>query len=79
MTTAIFVIVFLLTFVVPRLSGVFKDLGSDLPMTTQILLLTTGFITKRWFVLVAGIAGAVILYRAWTRTEAGAITKTGCC
>ena len=38
MVTAVLVITFLLTFVVPRLSGVFTALGNDLPMTTKILL-----------------------------------------
>ncbi|HEY0866225.1 MAG TPA: type II secretion system F family protein [Fimbriimonas sp.] len=73
--TAVFVIVFLLTFVVPRLSGVFTDLGDELPATTRILLATTGFITANWIVIVGSIVGAVVFYRAWSATEAGAYVR----
>ena len=70
--TAVNVIVFLLTFVVPKLSGVFKDLGNDLPVTTVILLATADFLSARWYVVVGIIAAVVIGYRAWIATEAGA-------
>jgi type II secretion system protein F len=73
--TAVFVIIFLLTFVVPKLSGVFNDLGSDLPMTTQILLATTGFITKNWILIICTLVGGFILFRAWSATEAGGLAK----
>lgn len=73
--TAFFVVVFLLTFVVPRLSGVFEDLGSDLPMTTQILLGTTDFLTKNGLFVVAGVVGAIMLYRGWVATEMGALAR----
>jgi type II secretory pathway component PulF len=39
-------LVFLLTFVVPRLSGVFEDLGAELPLTTRLLLMMTGALTS---------------------------------
>jgi type II secretory pathway component PulF len=74
-TTAVLVIVFLLTFVVPRLSGVFKDLGSDLPLSTQILLGMTGFLTKRGLYLIGGIIVAIFAYRAWVATEQGAYMR----
>ncbi len=70
--TAVFVIVFLLTFVVPRLSGVFKELGNDLPFTTKVLLSTTDFLTNNWIFILAGILGAVLLYRGYVATDAGA-------
>lgn len=73
--TAIFVVVFLLTFVVPRLSGVFKELGDDLPITTKLLLATTGFLTNNAVLVIGAIVGAVVLYRVWVSTEAGATTR----
>lgn len=73
--TAIFVVVFLLTFVVPRLSGVFKDLGNDLPMSTQILLASTDLLTKNWYVVIGGIIGLIIAYRAYSATDAGAMAR----
>lgn len=73
--TAIFVVTFLLTFVVPRLAGVFTDLGDDLPMTTKILLATTDFLTNKGVFVLGGIVAAVVLYRAWVATEAGATMR----
>lgn len=70
--TAVMVVVFLLTFVVPRLSGVFRDLGSSLPLTTKILLGSTDFLTKNWIVVVSVIVGSTIGFRIWVRTPSGA-------
>lgn len=73
--TAVFVVVFLITFVVPRLSGVFKDLGSDLPISTRILLAGTDFITQNGLLLGAALVGGFIAYRGWAATPAGAIAR----
>lgn len=72
---ALFVIVFMLTFVVPRLSGVFEDLGSDLPVTTQILLASTSFLTKNYIAILIGLGVAILLYRGWVATEAGSLAR----
>jgi type II secretion system protein F len=73
--TAIFVVIFLLTFVVPRLSKVFADLGSDLPVTTKMLLGTTDFLTNNYVIVIGSIVAAAVLFRIWVRTEAGALAK----
>ncbi len=75
--TAIFVVVFLITFVVPRLSGVFHDLGSNLPVTTKILLGVADFVTQNWMLIIGCIVGVVLVYRAWVKTEAGAFARDG--
>lgn len=74
-SVAIGVVLFTLLFVVPRLSGVFADLGSDLPTSTKILLATTGFISSHWVAILVGIALAFALYRAWVATEQGAVSR----
>jgi len=73
--TAVGVVVFLLTFVVPRLSGIFTALGNDLPITTKILLAVTGFLTNQWMIVVGSIVAIVVIYRIWSRTESGAIAR----
>jgi type IV pilus assembly protein PilC len=75
--TAVGVVIFLLTFVVPRLSDMFADLGGDLPTTTQILLAVTGAITEHWVLILGAIAALVVAYRAWSATESGALTRDG--
>jgi len=71
-TTALGVIIFLMTFVLPRMAGVFSGLGNDLPLTTKMLLATSGFVTKNWLILLIVIAGATIGSRTWFATSAGA-------
>ena len=73
--TAVGVIIFLLTFVVPRLSGVFSDMGDDLPASTKLLLAMTDFLTKKGLFLLGIIAAIVIGYRAWIKTENGAYSR----
>lgn len=73
--TAVFVVIFLITFVVPRLSGVFRDLGENLPVTTKILLSSTGFITENAVPIVVAAVGAVVAYRIWVATDAGATAR----
>ena len=71
-TTSLGVIIFLITFVLPRLSGVFAEMGDDLPMTTKALLGASSFVTQNWIILVVLIGGAAFGLRAWLATAAGA-------
>lgn len=70
-TVAIGAVTFLLTFVVPKLSGIFHDMGKALPLPTVILLALSGFIGRYWIGIIGGIALVIFLTRQWLRTEAG--------
>jgi type II secretory pathway component PulF len=74
-TTAIGVVVFLLTFVVPKLSGVFHDLGNDLPGSTKLLLASTDFIQKQYVGIIIGIGLVIAGYRIWAATPKGALQR----
>ncbi len=55
-------IIFMLTFVMPRLMGIFATLGGNLPLPTRILLATSGVFQKPWVpVLLAAIVIFVVL------------------
>lgn len=71
-STSLGVIVFLITFVLPRLSGVFAEMGDDLPMTTRALLGSSAFVTQYWPILLILMAGGIIGLRAWFATNSGA-------
>jgi type IV pilus assembly protein PilC len=73
--TAVFVVLFLLLFVVPKLSGVFKELGNDLPITTKMLLSSTDFISQNWMLCLGIIIGSVVGIRIWLSTSTGAYLK----
>ena len=68
---AVSAVTFLLTFVIPKLSGIFKDLGSDLPITTRILLGMSDVLSHQWWLVMIVIAAVVFGMRGWLRTEAG--------
>jgi len=71
-STSIFVVIFLVTFVLPRLSGVFSDMGGDLPASTKLLLGGSDLITHNWLIILIAIVGIVVGGRAWLSTNAGA-------
>ena len=68
---AISAVVFLMTFAIPRLAPVFKDMGADLPLPTTILMGTSGFVGKFWWLILIAIVGATFLFRTWVATRAG--------
>lgn len=63
-------IVFMLTFVMPRLMGIFSSMGESLPLPTKILISASDFIRHGWVgVLVVGAAAALVLSKT-KRTKA---------
>lgn len=76
-TVAVLVIVFLLTFVIPRLRAVFTELGAALPLPTQILLSVSAFIAQDWWIILLVGGGAYFGLRAWSRTAPGRFALDG--
>lgn len=74
-STAVFVVLFLLLFVVPKLSGVFQDLGNNLPVTTKMLLASTDFLSKNWILVLGVIIGGTVLIKGWLATATGAYLR----
>lgn len=73
--TSVGVISFLMLFVVPRLSGVFKDLKGDLPASTRLLMLSSSFLMSHFVSIAAALLAVLLAYRAWTATEQGVATR----
>jgi len=71
LSVSVLAVFFLLTVVVPKLSGVFADMGSSLPLPTVILLTLTGFLSKFWWALILALLLAVVVFRAYGGTPAG--------
>ncbi|MCL1925957.1 MAG: type II secretion system F family protein [Syntrophorhabdaceae bacterium] len=65
------VVVFLLTFVVPKIVGVFGHLGKALPLPTRILIGITGFLSSAWWALLIVVAVATLMLRKYLATERG--------
>lgn len=71
-TTALGVIIFLITFVLPRLSGVFNDMGSDLPLSTKMLMEGSVFVTHNGIAILLALTVLLVALRAWFATASGA-------
>ena len=57
--------ILMMIFVVPKLTGILTESGAELPVTTRILIGTSGFMQKYWWLLAAmvvGLAAAVRYY-----------------
>lgn len=71
LSTAVAVVIILLTFLLPRIQEMLDQLGGDLPLITRILI-TSSEATATYgpFVLIAAILGVFAL-RRWRKTETG--------
>jgi len=57
--------------VVPQFTKIFAAFGSELPVPTQIIIAVSNFMTGYWYLLLAALAGAVLLVRNLLAREAG--------
>ena len=64
-------IVFLITFVVPKLSGVFEGSGEAIPFITRILLNTSHFMSQYWWSLGIGLILAVLASWSFLKSDFG--------
>jgi general secretion pathway protein F len=64
-------VIFLLTFVIPRFGEIFRDLGQELPLPTQILLAVSGAIQHYWWAGALGLLSAVLALRIAVSTGGG--------
>ncbi|OGV77742.1 MAG: MSHA biogenesis protein MshG [Methylotenera sp. RIFCSPLOWO2_02_FULL_45_14] len=58
-------------FVIPAFAKVFQGFGAELPLMTKVLLAFSNFMVASWPYLIAGIIGAVWLFRAYTASGTG--------
>ena len=68
---AIAVLIFLLTFFIPRFQKIFTGFGASLPWLTQVIIGASHFVRQYGPFVVAGIALAVFFLRTWFLSEKG--------
>ena len=68
--------VLMMIFVMPQITGVFKDMGTELPGTTQFLISTSDFFVQYTFLAVGGMIGFVFLLMYGLRTKYGKIATS---
>lgn len=60
---SIFIISFLFTFVVPKITRLFEDTSAALPLITVVLIWISNVLHSYWWLIMILTAGAVFLYR----------------
>ncbi len=74
-TLAVGVVIFLMTFFIPVFSGIFKDIGTDLPALSKGIIAVSNAITQHGLlILVIALIGGYFGYR-WLKTDAGRRTS----
>ena len=68
---SIIVVFFLVSFVIPTVSGIFEEMNQVLPLPTMILLGISSFMKKAWIYLIFVIIGLIIFYKWYKRTDRG--------
>jgi len=66
-------IVVLITFVIPKIVGMFEDLGQSLPIPTAILVGLSRFFVSYWYIIIGVIALIAFIITRIARTEEGSV------
>ncbi len=70
-TMMIGVMLVMVFFVMPKLLGLYKESGVDLPLPTKIMIGFAGFMTGYWWALLIGIIGFVFAFNRYISTPEG--------
>ena len=63
--------IIVMTVVVPRLTGLYKEFGVDLPLPTKILIAMSNFVTNQWWMMIIIIVLFVFSYIRFSRSKFG--------
>src|SRR5262249_10179431 len=70
-TASLIIVVIMLFYVIPTFASLFKDLGTTLPWTTQLLVDTATFLRSMWQVIVAALVRGIVAFAGWKRSPPG--------
>lgn len=71
MVLAIGVTIFLLTYILPKFTPLFKSRGTELPKPTLIMMAVSAGIADYWYLWLAGVLLAIVAYVLARRSESG--------
>lgn len=61
----------MMIFVVPKLTGILTESGTELPVTTRILISVSGFMQKYWWLLIVMAVGLTAAFRYYFNRSRG--------
>lgn len=65
------ILIFLMSFVMPKVVGIFQGMEMTLPMATRVLIGSTNFLKQYWWLLLASGSGLLAGLGLWLRTDNG--------
>jgi type IV pilus assembly protein PilC len=72
MVVALVVVVVIMTTAIPEFAQVYKDIGADLPGSTQVMIKISDVIVSSWWALAIAAVLGVIGLKMWAQTPGGA-------
>jgi type II secretory pathway component PulF len=67
----------MMIFVIPQLTTMYTNLNVELPLTTQVVIAMSDFVSNYWYIVLAVSAGTVYYIRNWYKKPAGRKTIDG--
>ena len=65
-----FIMIFLMTFFIPKFSSIFEDFGGSLPGLTLFIIGVSGFVTRYWMLMLLAVVSVIVgLRRALSKKE----------
>ena len=71
MMVALGVIGFMMAYVVPKITKLFRSRGAELPWITEVVIWTSDTLKAWWWLMIIMGVGGTVLFIRWYRTEAG--------
>jgi len=69
--TGILSIIVLVTFVLPKFTKIFDDMGTQLPLSTQVLIAFSNILLASWWIILIAIVILWLVTRNYIKTEKG--------
>jgi general secretion pathway protein F len=71
MFVGLVIMTLLFTFVIPKVTAIFKDQGAALPILTRFLIWSSEMFASWWFILIPGAVGMVVGFFKWKGSDKG--------
>lgn len=69
--TGIVSIIVLVTYVLPKFSAIFRDMGTELPLPTQMLIAFSNVILTAWWIIILIFIAGWFVFRNYLKTDKG--------
>ncbi len=70
-------IIVLISYVIPKIAVMFKDLGQNLPLPTLILMAASDIARSYWWLILAGVCAVIFFFLRLSKTKKGRLALDG--